>query len=87
MGLEDPGRHQQGVTSPCAGHSPRPGPGLGLATPLAPLAQWLGPGHCTWVNTQGPKKATCGGSSPPEAAFPVSVKAAGCIPGDRLDRA
>ena len=85
IGLEDPIRHLQVVTSRRTSPAPLPGPGLGLATPLAPLSG--GSGHCTWVNTLGPKKATRGGSSLPEAAFQVGVKAAGCIPGDRLDRA
>ena len=56
-----------GVTSPLAGPAPLPGPGLGLPTPLAPPARGLG--RCTWVTTLGPKRATCGGSSLPEAAF------------------
>ena len=64
MGLEDPGRHLLGVTSPCTGPAPLPGPGLGLATPLAPLAR--GSGRCTWVTTLGPERATRGG--------PVSLK-------------
>ena len=67
MGLEDHGRHLPGVTSPRTGPFPLPGPGLGLATPLAPLAR--GSGRCIWVTTLGPKRATVGGSSLPEAAF------------------
>ena len=68
-----------------AGPAHLPGPGLGLATPLAPPARGLG--CCTWVTTLGPKRAMCGGSRFPEAAFLVGVKAAGCILGDRTDRA
>ena len=64
IGLEDPGRDLQGVTSPFAGPAPLPSPGLGLATPLAPLAGVSG--HCTWVNTLGPKKATRGGTASPK---------------------
>ena len=56
IGLEDPGRHLQGVTSPCAGPAPLSSLGLGLATPLAPLVQGSGLG--TWVTTLGPEKAT-----------------------------
>ena len=85
IGLEDPGLHLPGITSPLTGPAPLPGPGLGLATPLAPLARVSG--RCTRVTTRGPKRATCGGSSLPEAAFRVGVKATGCIAGDRLDRA
>ena len=59
IGLEDPGRHLLGVSSPFAGPAPLPGPGLGLATPLAPLAQ--GSGCSTWVATLSPKRATRGG--------------------------
>ena len=43
IGLEDPGRHLQGVTSPCTRPAPLPGPGVSLAIPLAPLAG----GHVT----------------------------------------
>ena len=39
MGLETPGAILPGVTSPLAGPATLPGPGLGLATPLAPLAR------------------------------------------------
>ena len=85
MGLEDPGSHSPRVTSLCAGPAPLPRQGLSLATPLAPLAR--GSGRCTWVTTLGPKRAMRWGSSLPEAVFQVGVKAAGCIPGDRLDRA
>ena len=67
MGLEDPGSPSPRVTSLCAGPVSLPGLGLSLATPLAPLARELG--RCTWVNTLGPKRATCGESSLPEAAF------------------
>ena len=86
MGLEEPGIHSAGESRPCApAPHPLPGLGLGLSTPLAPLAR--GSGRCIWVTTLGPKRATRGGSSLPEAAFRVGVKAAGCIPGDRLDQA
>ena len=85
IGLEDPGCHLPGVTSLFAGPAPLPGPGLGLATPLGPLAR--GSGCYTWVTTLGSKRATRGGSSLPESGFRVGVKAAGCIPGDRLDLA
>ena len=34
-----------------------------------------------------PEKGHVWGSCLPEAAFRVGVKAAGCIPGDRLDQA
>ena len=63
FGLEDPGRHLMGVTSPCAGTAPLPSPGLGLATPLAPLAR--GSGLCTWVTTLAPDRATRGGPVSP----------------------
>ena len=75
IGLKDPGRHLLGVNSLCAGPAPLPGPGLGLATLLAPPE--LGVYRCAWVTTLRLKRA--------EAAFRVGVKAAGCILGDRLD--
>ena len=85
MGLEDPGAILAGVTFPRAGPASLPGPGLGLATPLVPPAR--GSFRCIWVTKLGPKRATREGSSLPEAAFRVGVKAAGCIPGDRPDGA
>ena len=85
IGLEDPCRHLQGVTSPCAGHAPLPGPGLGLATPLVPLARGFVSLYLGYHAR--PNKGHAWGSSLPEAAFQVGVKAAGCIAGDRLDRA
>ena len=45
MGLETPGAILPGVTSLLAGPATLPGPGLGLATPLAPLPR--GSGRCT----------------------------------------
>ena len=83
--LEDTGRHLLGVTSPCPGHAPLPGPGLGLATPLAPLAR--GFGSLKLGYHARPEKGHTWGSSLPEAPFQVGVKAAGCILGDRLDLA
>ena len=67
IGLEDPGRHLQGVTSPFAVPAPLPGPGLGLATPLAPL--WPGVGSLYLGYHARPKKGHTWGSSLPEAAF------------------
>ena len=67
IGLEVPAAILPVVTSPLAGPAPLPGRGLGLATPLAPPARDLG--RLSWVTTLGPKRATCGGSSLPEAAF------------------
>ena len=64
IGLEEPGRHLLGVTSPCAGPAPLSSPGLGLATPLAPLVQ--GSGQGPWVTTLGPEKATRGGPASPK---------------------
>ena len=72
-----------GVSSLRAGPAPPPGPGLGLATPLAPPARGWG---VVPVTTLGPKRATRGESSLPKAAFRVGVKTAGCIPGDKLGR-
>ena len=85
IGLEDPGRHLQGVTSPFASPTPLPGPGLGLATALAPLVQGIGSLYLCYHAR--PENGHTWGSSLPEAAFQVGVKAAGCIPGDRLDLA
>ena len=59
IGLQDPGRHLLGFMLPCAGPAPLPGPGLGLATPLAPPVK--ASGRCTCVTTLGPKRATRGG--------------------------
>ena len=59
--------------------------GLGLATPLAKTKPVDGPLYLGYH--AGPLKATCRWSSLHEAAFRVGVKAAGCILGDRLDRA
>ena len=59
--LEDPGSHTGGVKSPLAGPAPLPGPGLGLATPLAPLSR--GSGLCTWVTTLGPAAAILPGDT------------------------
>ena len=64
IGLEDPGRHLQGVTSPFAGPAPLPSPGLCLATPLAPPIK--GSGHCTCVTTLGPERATRAGPASPK---------------------
>ena len=72
-----------GVSSPRAGPAPPPGPGLGLATPLAPPARGWG---VVPVTTLGPKRATRGASSLPKAAFRVGAKTAGCIPGYKLGR-
>ena len=66
-GLRTPAAIFLGVTSLRAGPAPLPGLGLGLATPLAPLAQ--GSGCCTWVTMLGPKRAMRGVCSLPEAAF------------------
>ena len=80
-----PGAILPGVT--CCAHRPCPSSWPGLGSSHAPSGMVPGVRSLFLCHHARPEKGHAWGSSLPEAAFRVGLKTAGCIPGDRLDRA